>query len=225
MKGSAKILAAVLPAIAAIAVFGSLYGAAARPVLGAPLTLAASLLVFSGSLQFAIVALAAAGAPAGALLLTAATLNLRHLVMGAVLRPRLTGSRLRRAALAFFLLDETLGFAVAAAEEAEAQGGDPRPEAERTLLVSGVLCYAAWGAGTVVGLLGAGNPAVAGVAGAIFPVLFIGLASLASRTLPDALRALAAAFLTVAFALAAPEWRALAPAIACVAVSLPGRAR
>ena len=218
-------LAAILPAIAAIAVFGSLYGAAARPVLGVPLTLAASLLVFSGSLQFALVALAAAGAPAGALILTAATLNLRHLVMGAVLRPRLTGSRLRRAALAFFLLDETFGFAVAAGDDAERAGRDPRPEAERTLLLSGVLCYAAWGAGTVVGLLGAGNAAVAGVAGAIFPVLFIGLASLAARTRSDGVRAAAAAALTVGLALLAPDLRALAPAIACIAVALPGGTR
>ena len=44
--------------------------------------------------------------------------------MGAVLRPRLTGSRVRRALLAFFLLDETFGFAVAAGDAAEPKGGD-----------------------------------------------------------------------------------------------------
>ena len=225
MQGRATILATTLPAILAIAVFGSLFGAAARPVLGVPLTIAASLFVFSGSLQFALVALAAGGAAAPALLLTAATLNLRHLVMGAVLRPRLTGSRLRRALLAFFLLDETFGFAVAAGEAAEREGRDPRPEAERTLLLSGILCYVAWGAGTLVGLMGAGYPAVAGVAGAIFPVLFIGLASLAARSGSDAARAAAAAAITIAIALALPDLRGVVPAIASIAVALPGRAR
>src|SRR5581483_8199113 len=37
--------------------FGTLYGAAARPVLGVPLTLLSSVLVYSGALQFAMVAL------------------------------------------------------------------------------------------------------------------------------------------------------------------------
>ena len=51
-----------LPAAAAVAVFGSLYGAAARGFLGVPLTLVSSLIVYSGALQFAIVALLG-GAP------------------------------------------------------------------------------------------------------------------------------------------------------------------
>jgi predicted branched-subunit amino acid permease len=217
-----SILATILPATAAIAVFGTLYGAGARPILGIPSTIASSLLIFSGSLQFAIVALLAAGAAAPALLLTAGTLNLRHLVMGAVLRPRIGGSRWRRAALAFFLLDETFGFSVAAGDLAERNGRPGGPAAERTLLVSGVACHVAWQTGTLVGLLGAGLPAVAGVAGAIFPVLFIGLASLACRTRGHAVRALGAAALTAGLAFALPELRALAPVVASVVVALPG---
>jgi predicted branched-subunit amino acid permease len=207
--------------VAAIAVFGALYGAGARPILGAPLTIASSLLIFSGSLQFALVALLTAGAAAPALLLTAATLNLRHLVLGAVLRPRLGGSRRRRAALAFFLLDETFGFAVAAGDAAERAGQPAGRAAERMLLVSGIACHLAWQTGTVIGILGAGNPAIAGVAGAIFPVLFIGLAALACRTRSHAVRALGAAALTAGLAFALPDLRALAPVVASVAVALP----
>src|SRR5918996_2097550 len=173
------VLARALPAAAAIVVFGTLYGAGARPVLGVPLTIASSLFIFSGSLQFALVALLSAGAAPPALLLTAGTLNLRHLVLGAVLRPRIGGSRLRRAVLAFFLLDETFGFAVAAGDAAAREGRAADAAAERTLLVSGVVCHLAWQTGTVTGLLGAELPGVEGLAGAIFPVLFIGLASLA----------------------------------------------
>jgi branched chain amino acid efflux pump len=230
MSSVPSILARILPATAAIAVFGTLYGAGARPIMGVPLTLASSILIFSGSLQFAIVALLAAGAAAPALLLTACTLNLRHLVMGAVLRPRIGGSPWRRAGLAFFLLDETFGFAVAAgdaAERAASSGGftPTRETAERTLLVSGVACHLAWQIGTIVGLLGAGLPAIAGVAGAIFPVLFIGLAALACRTRGHALRALGAASLTAGLAVALPELRGLAPVVASVLVALPGRDR
>ncbi len=56
-----SILATSLPAAAAIVVFGPLYGAGTRSLLGMPLTIASSLFIFSGSLQFAIVALLTAG--------------------------------------------------------------------------------------------------------------------------------------------------------------------
>ncbi|MGH7277469.1 MAG: AzlC family ABC transporter permease, partial [Candidatus Rokuibacteriota bacterium] len=126
---------------AAIAVFGTLYGAAARPVLGVPLTIASSVFIFSGALQFALLGLLSAAAGPPALLLTAGTLNLRHLVLGAVLRPRIGGSRLRRAGLAFFLLDETFGLAVAAEQSAARDGRAASAAAERTLVASGVVCH------------------------------------------------------------------------------------
>ena len=208
-----SILITSLPAAGAIAVFGTLYGAAAQPLLGTPATIASSTFIFSGALQFALVGLLSAGAGAPALLLTAGTLNLRHLVMGAVLRPRIGGTRRRRAGLAFTLLDETFGFAVAAPEEAGP---------ERTLFVSGVACYFAWLVGTVIGVLGAGLPGVEKLADAIFPVLFIGLAALAATTGTLVVRALAAAALTAGVAVFLPDIRSLAPVIAGVLVALPG---
>ena len=207
------ILITSLPAAGAIAVFGTLYGAGAQPLLGTPMTIASSMFIFSGALQFALVGLLSAGAGAPALLLTAGTLNLRHLVMGAVLRPRIGGSRLKRAGLAFTLLDETFGFAVSAPEEAGA---------ERTLFVSGIACYLAWQIGTVIGVLGAGLSGVERLADAIFPVLFIGLASLAATTGTLVVRALAAAALTAIVAILLPDIRALAPVIAGALVALPG---
>jgi len=202
-----------LPAAAAIVVFGTLYGAAAQPLLGTPLTIASSVFIFSGALQFAIVGLLAAGAGAPALLLTATTLNLRHVVMGAVLRPHVGGSRLRRAGLAFVLLDETFGFAVAT-----------REDAERTLLISGIVCHVAWQVGTITGVLGAGLSGVEGLAEAIFPVLFISLAALAATTSTLVVRAVAAAGITALVAFTLPEVRSLAPVIAGVLVALPGKA-
>ena len=55
-------MARSLPAAAAVAVFGTLYGAAARGILGGPLTLLSSVIVYSGALQFAMVAMLG-GAP------------------------------------------------------------------------------------------------------------------------------------------------------------------
>jgi hypothetical protein len=53
-------------------------------------------------------------------------------------------------------------------------------------------------------------------------VLFIGLASLACRKRSHVVRALGAAALTVAWALALPDLRALAPVVAGVVVAVPG---
>jgi predicted branched-subunit amino acid permease len=218
-----SVLAICLPAAAAIAIFGALYGAGARPALGATLTIASSVFVFSGSLQFALVGLLGAGAATPALLVTTVTLNLRHLVMGAVLRPRLGDSRAARAALAFLLVDETFGFAVAAGESARQAGLPSAAAVSRTLMISGLACYLAWVVGTIVGVLGAGLAAVQGIAGAIFPVLFIGLASMAATTRGRIVRAVGAAALTVGIVLVMPELRPLAPVLAGIAVALPGR--
>ena len=220
-----SIVATTLPAAAAIAVFGTLYGASARAVLGVPLTIASSLIVFSGALQFAVVALLSGGAATLPLLSTAAALNLRHLVLGAVLRPKIAGSGWRRAVLAFFLADETFGFAIAAGNTAEREGRPVGPATERTLVESGVCCYLAWQAGTLIGVLGAGLAGIEGLAAAIFPVLFIGLASLAATRRSHAVRAVSAAVLTAGLALALPDLRVLAPVLAGVVVALPGDKR
>ncbi|HEX6655621.1 MAG TPA: AzlC family ABC transporter permease [Candidatus Limnocylindria bacterium] len=216
-----RTLATAAPAAMAIAVFGVLFGAAARPLIGPELTIAASLLVFSGATQFSVLALLAAGAHEPTLLVTAAILNVRHLVMGAVLRPVLGPSRLRRGLLAWFMLDETFGFTIVAAERM-APGPDRESVAERTLLLTGVACYAAWIVGTLLGILGAGVEGLNGVAEALFPVLFVGLAAITARTLNLAARALLAAALTAAICFVAPDWRALAPAVAGMLVALPG---
>lgn len=71
-RGSA--LVAALPVGLAIGVFGVIYGAAARSVLGPGLAIASSVAIFSGAAQFTMLALLSAGAaPAGvvALVVTA----------------------------------------------------------------------------------------------------------------------------------------------------------
>jgi predicted branched-subunit amino acid permease len=208
-----------VPAAAAVAVFGTLYGAAARGILGGPLTLLSSVIVYSGALQFAMVALLGVGTAALPLLLTALVLNLRHLVLGAALRSRFESGRLGRAGLAFFLVDETFGFAIAAGNAVEPAAVGRTTE--RTLLVAGLTLYVAWLAGT----LGGGLTAVERAAGAIFPVLFIGLAALAATRRSHVIRALAAAVLTALVAWLLPGLRMLAPVVAGVLVALPGRER
>ena len=147
-----SIVVLTLPAGLQGRVFGSLYGAAARGFLGVPLTLASSLLVYSGALQFAMVALLGAGATTLPILLTAGVLNLRHLVLGAALRSRFESGPLRRALLAFFLADETSGSRSRPAPPRSRGVARPRRPA-----LLGLTLYVAFFAGTTAGCCGSGS--------------------------------------------------------------------
>ena len=118
------------------------------------------------------------------------------------------------------MIDETFGFTVAAAHGVP-EGPERTLAAERTLLVAGAVCYGAWLLGTLLGVAGATIPGVEGFASAVFPVLFIGLAALASRTRSYAFRAAMAAAITAVICFTLPDARALAPVIAGLAVALP----
>jgi predicted branched-subunit amino acid permease len=219
-----RTVAMAAPAALAIAVFGVLYGAAARPLIGPELTMLSSVVVFSGATQFTAIGLVAAGAGGAAILATVALLNVRHLLMGAVLRSSLGPSRLKRALLAWFLLDESFGFTMVAAERTPP--GAARIEvAERTLLITGLCCYGAWLIGTALGILGAGVQGLEELSIALFPVLFIALAALTARTLSLAARAVVAAAITAVMAFVLPDLRALAPVVAGLLVAIPNDPR
>lgn len=205
-------MATVLPIAGAIGVFGVVFGAASEPILGTPLTLAASVLVFSGAAQFSMIGLLAVGASPAAVLWAVAVLDLRHLALGALLRPRLDDQSLaHRAALAWFLIDETVGLTLVA----------PQSPAS-TLLRAGAVCYGAWIAGTAIGLAGAALPGLEALVAAVFPVLFIGLAALTAKGRGGAVRALIAAVLVVGLLAVWPGLGGLAPLVAAVVVALPG---
>jgi predicted branched-subunit amino acid permease len=206
------VLPAVLPIAGAIGVFGVVYGAAARPLLGGPLTVASSVVVFSGAAQFTMVGLLAEGASSLAVLWAVAVLSLRHLALGAAIRSGMPDSRSRRAGAAWFVIDETVGLALA------------RPDESHTVLLrAGIACYLAWIAGTVVGVAGAAAVGLEALAAAVFPVLFIGLASLMARNLDLVARTSVAATLTLVLLLAWPGLGGLAPVVAAIAVSAAGR--
>ena len=195
----------------AIGVFGMIFGAAASVQMDPFLAVGMSLLVFSGTLQFATLGLIASGAGVAAVLLTAIALNTRHVVLGAVLRPRIHGSGLRRAFLAWFLLDESFGLALAAG-----------PRAAFVLFASGAAFFAAWVLGTLLGLLGARLIALEGLATALFPVLFVGLAAITVRGRQGVVRALIASAIVVLVSLVLPDAHAFVPIVAALAVALPG---
>jgi predicted branched-subunit amino acid permease len=209
-----KILVAAAPPAAAILVFGAIYGSLARPLIGIGATIASSLFIFSGAVQFTIAALLLAGAGAGAIVAGSLTLNLRNLLLGAVIRPRIHRDARDRALLAWFLLDESTGLALAADEDAG-----------HVLLVSGAVFYAAWQFGTVIGLLGASLGGVQDAAAAVFPVLFVGLAAISCTSRSIAVRALVAGAVTGAVAIALPDAAPVGAVVAAIVVAIPGRDR
>ncbi|MGH2543508.1 MAG: AzlC family ABC transporter permease, partial [Ardenticatenaceae bacterium] len=208
---SGGILLTILPIAAAIAVFGTFFGAAAAPLLGTRLTILASALIFSGAVQLTLVGLLLTGATVPALLAATVVLNLRNLLLGAVLRPHITSSKLRRAGLAWFVIDETVGLALA----------NPA-RAPRTLLIGGLICYVAWLIGTILGIGVGALGELRSLATAMFPVLFIGLAAIAATRRDLLLRAVAAAALTILLSVFMPSARGLAPVVAAIVVALPG---
>jgi predicted branched-subunit amino acid permease len=209
--GGDGLLLSAAPLAAAIGVFGIVFGAAASAQMDPALAILMSALVFSGTLQFATLGLLASGAGALPVVLTAIALNSRHVVIGAVLRPRLQGSALRRAVMAWFLIDESFGLALAS----------PVRRTGFVLVAGGVIFYLAWLVGTALGIGGARVVAIEGIAAAIFPVLFIGLAALTVRNRRDAARALLAAGVVAALSLL-PAVYPFAVIIAALAVALPG---
>lgn len=210
--GSSRALVlAAIPIAAAIGVFGMVFGAAATPLLGPGRTIVASLLIFSGAVQLALVGLLLSHASPGALLLTAMMLNLRNLVLGAVLRPHLPASVPRRLGLAWFVIDETVGLTLANPARASA-----------TLATTGSMAYGGWVAGTILGIVAGAPDQVRPMATAMFPVLFVGLSALATTRRGMIVRVAGAGALTVALSLLWPAGRGLSPMLAAMVVALPG---
>jgi predicted branched-subunit amino acid permease len=207
--GRGGLLLSAAPLAAAIATFGVIFGASASAQMDVALVVGMSVLVFSGTLQFATLGLLASGGGALAVIVTAIALNTRHVVLGLILKPHVHGSRLRRAITAWFLIDESFGLALTA-----------RQRAGFVVVVAGAIFYAAWLAGTVLGVLGARLVSLEGLAAAVFPVLFIGLAALTSRTLADAVRATVAGVLVTAMSLVPPLYP-FAAIIAALVVAIP----
>lgn len=207
------IVAALAPA-AAITVFGVIYGSLAGPELGAANTMLSSLLIFSGAVQFTIAALLTAGAGPAALVAAAMLLNMRNLVLGAVLRSRIEHGPLQRGAMAWFLTDEATGLALASGTSAST-----------VLLVSGVMFYVSWQVGTALGLAGASLEGLSEASGAVFPVLFVGLAAAVCPTWSVALRAVAAAIVAGLASWLWPASHGVVAVVAALAISIPGRDR
>lgn len=136
-----------MPLWLGIAPFGVAFALAARTAgLSTAQTLAMSLLVFAGASQFAAVGLVASGVGGLSIVLTTLVINLRHILLSASLAPYLRSLWvLRRAGLAFGVIDESYAIAVRPITEGHAGPG--------LLLGAGASTYVCWQLSTLAGLL------------------------------------------------------------------------
>ncbi|HXV35180.1 MAG TPA: AzlC family ABC transporter permease [Gaiellaceae bacterium] len=198
-------------AVAAFA-FAVSFGVLARASgIGAVETIVMSATVFAGSAQFAIVSILAVGGGIASAILAAVLLNARYAPISVSLAPIFVGGRLRRLLESQLIVDESW-----------AMSRHPDGRYDRRLLVgAGLVLYACWVGGTVIGALAGealGDPADLGL-DAAFPALF--LAILVTQV--HSRRALASAVLggTIALALI-PVAPAGVPIVAAAAACLIG---
>lgn len=178
MKDTLPILLGVLP-------FGLIYGASAQQAhLPSTVAQAMSSIVFAGSAQFVIVQLIATGiVPAGIIILTAAIINLRHMLYSASLAPYLKRlGPLWQMLLAYLLTDEVYAVAIT-----HFQQRSDNAHKHWYFLGGGLSLWSIWQTSTAVGiLLGAHIPASWSLDFAL-PLTFIALVVPAIKRWADAL--------------------------------------
>ncbi|HXF52110.1 MAG TPA: AzlC family ABC transporter permease [Dehalococcoidia bacterium] len=136
-----------LPLLVGVAPFGMAYGAlAVEAGVSAAMAQAMSVIVFAGASQIVAVELVGS-APAAVLVLTVLLVNLRHLLYGASLAPRVEALPLRwRWLLAYLLTDEAYAVTIARYER------DGSPYAHWYFLGAGVALWATWQITTGLGV-------------------------------------------------------------------------
>ncbi|MEZ4677669.1 MAG: AzlC family ABC transporter permease [Caldilineaceae bacterium] len=145
--------------------FGLIYGVLAVTI-GLPVHMAQgmSVIVFAGSAQFITTQLLRDGAPLVVIAITAAVLNIRHMLYSASLAPYLQHlHRGWQALLAYLLTDEAYAIAITRYWEAPGQTPVVEPSANQThwfVLGAGLALWVTWQISTAVGVfLGSQVPA------------------------------------------------------------------
>ncbi|WP_051223522.1 AzlC family ABC transporter permease [Conexibacter woesei] len=194
------------PIAVADVIDGVAFGALAVAVMGHVAPVVMSLTAFSGSAQYAMLAVLRGHGTLAAALLAAVALNARYLAISAVVSARVPGSRWRRAACCVLLTD---------ANWAVVDDGPPA-----RLIGAALTELAAWSGGTALGVAfgtALGDPLRLGL-DAAFPALFAWLLRDQLRDRPGVLAALAGATIALALTpLLPPGLPVLAAGTACAA--------
>ncbi len=155
----------VAPLLLGASPFGLIYGVLAVTI-GLPAIMAQgmSTVIFAGSAQFMTTQLLRDGAPLLVIIVTAAVLNLRHMLYSASLAPHLQGlHRGWKALLAYLLTDEAYAIAITRYWQASEQPASVPQSSNHKhwyVLGTGLALWITWQISTAVGIfLGAQIPA------------------------------------------------------------------
>jgi predicted branched-subunit amino acid permease len=154
-------------------------------------TCALSLLMFTGASQFALIGVLGGGGSAASGVATASLLGARNAFYGLRLTDLLGVRGLRKLAATHFVIDETTAMAVVRTE---------RRAARLAFWTTGLILFACWNAGTLLGALGGAalsDPTVLGLDAAA-PAAFLALLAPQVRAREPLAVALAAAAVAVA---------------------------
>jgi 4-azaleucine resistance transporter AzlC len=159
---------AALPLAVAVGIFGISFGLLAREAgFSALASLLMSATTFGGSAQFAAISVIRDGGGAAAAATAAILLNARYGPIGLTIAPSLRGRALVRFLQSQLAVDESWAIA---------NRGEGRFDRD-ALIGAGIVIYAAWLAGTAIGVAGGeflANPETLGL-DAAFPALFLAL--------------------------------------------------
>lgn len=186
------------PILVTAVLIGIAFGVAAREIgLSALEASGMSVLIFAGAAQFAALDLIRQGASAPLIVGSVLLINLRHLLMGASLRPHLGKAPLgARLLAAYLLVDESFAMGIARYRAGGRGTG--------YYLTFGVAMWTAWNVGTLLGatlVSGAVDPRRFGLDFAI-TATFLAIVALGIRDRTDVAVALVAAFAAAGLRLA-----------------------
>ncbi len=202
-----------VPLAVAVGLFGISFGvlATSQAAMDGVAVMAMSATTFAGSAQFAAAAVLAAGGQPLTAVAAALLLNARYLPIGVSVARFLSGGLLRRLGVAQLIVDESWAIA--------ARGGgtfDPH-----RLLGAGLVIWAAWIAGTAIGVVGGaalGDLTRLGL-DAAFPALFLALLAPQLRSRPAVVAALGGCAIALALTPFTPPG---VPIVAAAAAALIG---
>ena len=207
-----RALRLTLPVMCGYLFLGTAFGAVlAQAGFGPAWALAASTLVYAGSLQFVMVPLMAAGTSRGTVALTALMVNARHLFYGLSYIERFSRMGGLRPYMVFSLTDETYSVFC----------GMPGEESDGVMVRVALYDQLYWIAGSVVGALLVSSLPVdlTGIDFSMTALFIVICVERARERGSRAAMAVGAACALVSLALLGPE-RFLAPALAATALAL-----
>lgn len=173
-------------------IFGASFGVLAQAAgLGTVAPIVMSATTFAGTAQFAAASVLGTGGGALAAVGAAALLNLRYAPISFTVAPAMTGSVVSRLLQSQLIVDESW---------AVAQEGGGRVN-RKMFIAAGLVLYACWTGGTILGVLGAeliGDPKRFGI-DAAFPALFLALLIPLLKTRQAVAAAILGALIALAF--------------------------